>query len=147
MTPLEIMLAILSASAHDIDHPGVNQGFLIATNNHLADLYQVSRTLIRSNWKSCARYLFAHSAPGFSRWHHLHTFSLRLRSWENIWKKVVHITFWATFLPICCHIKQTTAPGIQNGNKLIIIQMKSWCAKPDKSKCVESHVVVSGYWP
>lgn len=26
---------------HDLDHPGVNQAFLIATANHLADLYQV----------------------------------------------------------------------------------------------------------
>ncbi|XP_064624341.1 high affinity 3',5'-cyclic-AMP phosphodiesterase 7A-like isoform X3 [Lineus longissimus] len=52
MTPLEIMLAILSASAHDIDHPGVNQGFLIATKNHLADLYQNRSVLENHHWRT-----------------------------------------------------------------------------------------------
>jgi hypothetical protein len=35
------MLGLLAAAAHDVDHPGVNQPFLIKTNHHLASLYQV----------------------------------------------------------------------------------------------------------
>lgn len=35
------MTSLLAAMTHDLDHPGVNQAFLIATANHLADLYQV----------------------------------------------------------------------------------------------------------
>lgn len=42
VTPFEVMVSLIAAMAHDIDHPGVNQGFLIATANHLAALYDVS---------------------------------------------------------------------------------------------------------
>ena len=42
MVPFEVMGVILAAMAHDLDHPGVNNTFLIATANHLATLYQVS---------------------------------------------------------------------------------------------------------
>lgn len=41
MSPLETMISLLSAITHDLDHPGVNQAFLIATSNHLASLYKV----------------------------------------------------------------------------------------------------------
>ena len=44
LTPIEKMCAILAAVAHDLDHPGVNQHFLIATNSHLASLYNVCPT-------------------------------------------------------------------------------------------------------
>ncbi|XP_026688479.1 high affinity cAMP-specific 3',5'-cyclic phosphodiesterase 7A-like, partial [Diaphorina citri] len=40
LTHLEIMASLLAAVAHDLDHPGVNQPFLIATSNHLAALYE-----------------------------------------------------------------------------------------------------------
>lgn len=43
--PFEIMTCLLAAMSHDLDHPGVNQAFLIATANHLAALYEVSDTL------------------------------------------------------------------------------------------------------
>lgn len=43
LTPLEIMASLIAAVTHDLDHPGVNQPFLIATSNHLAALYEVSR--------------------------------------------------------------------------------------------------------
>ena len=42
LTPLERLTAIIAAITHDLDHPGVNQAFLIATSNHLAKLYNVS---------------------------------------------------------------------------------------------------------
>ncbi|GBP97039.1 cAMP-specific 3',5'-cyclic phosphodiesterase 7B [Eumeta japonica] len=40
LEPLEIMSSLIAAIAHDVDHPGVNQPFLIATSNHLAALYK-----------------------------------------------------------------------------------------------------------
>lgn len=45
VTPLEIMASLIGAVAHDLDHPGVNQHFLISTSNHLAILYDVRITL------------------------------------------------------------------------------------------------------
>lgn len=42
LTPMEKMCSLLAAVAHDLDHPGVNQHFLIATNSHLAALYNVN---------------------------------------------------------------------------------------------------------
>ena len=42
LTPIEIMSSLIAAVTHDLDHPGVNQPFLIATSNHLAALYEVS---------------------------------------------------------------------------------------------------------
>lgn len=46
LTSLEIMASLIAAVTHDLDHPGVNQPFLVATSNHLAALYQVSNTLL-----------------------------------------------------------------------------------------------------
>lgn len=46
LTPLEIMASLIAAVAHDLDHPGVNQPFLIATSNHLATLYEVPHCFI-----------------------------------------------------------------------------------------------------
>jgi hypothetical protein len=42
LAPLEIVSSLIAAMAHDLDHPGVNQPFLVATSNHLASLYKVS---------------------------------------------------------------------------------------------------------
>lgn len=36
-----MLAALIAAVCHDLDHPGVNQPFLIATDNHLAALYKV----------------------------------------------------------------------------------------------------------
>lgn len=46
LTPWDILLSLIAAATHDLDHPGVNQPFLIKTNHYLATLYKVSRTLI-----------------------------------------------------------------------------------------------------
>lgn len=45
MTSLEIMASLIAAVTHDLDHPGVNQPFLVATSNHLAKLYEVKLSL------------------------------------------------------------------------------------------------------
>ncbi|XP_018914083.2 uncharacterized protein [Bemisia tabaci] len=52
LTPLEVMAALIAAVAHDLDHPGVNQPFLIATSNHLAALYENTSVLENHHWRS-----------------------------------------------------------------------------------------------
>uniref|UniRef100_H3AM96 Phosphodiesterase n=1 Tax=Latimeria chalumnae TaxID=7897 RepID=H3AM96_LATCH len=52
LTPLDIMLGLMAAAAHDVDHPGVNQPFLIKTKHHLASLYQNISVLENHHWKS-----------------------------------------------------------------------------------------------
>ncbi|CAK1553982.1 unnamed protein product [Leptosia nina] len=52
LEPSEIMASLLAAIAHDMDHPGVNQPFLIATSNHLAALYQNTSVLENHHWRS-----------------------------------------------------------------------------------------------
>ncbi|GFR82471.1 cAMP-specific 3',5'-cyclic phosphodiesterase [Elysia marginata] len=37
---MEKMIALVAALTHDLDHPGVNNAFLIVTANHLATLYE-----------------------------------------------------------------------------------------------------------
>lgn len=43
--PLDVFLGLMAAAAHDVDHPGVNQPFLIKTRHHLASLYQVKHAI------------------------------------------------------------------------------------------------------
>ncbi|XP_029452475.1 cAMP-specific 3',5'-cyclic phosphodiesterase 7B isoform X1 [Rhinatrema bivittatum] len=52
LTPLDVMLGLLAAAAHDVDHPGVNQPFLIKTRHHLASLYQNVSVLENHHWRS-----------------------------------------------------------------------------------------------
>ncbi|XP_056019669.1 high affinity cAMP-specific 3',5'-cyclic phosphodiesterase 7A-like isoform X3 [Ostrea edulis] len=49
----EVMTSLLAAMTHDLDHPGVNQTFLIKTGNHLANLYQNTSVLENHHWR-CA---------------------------------------------------------------------------------------------
>lgn len=51
MTHLEILSSILAAVCHDLDHPGVNQSFLVATNNPLASLYKNNSVLENHHWR------------------------------------------------------------------------------------------------
>lgn len=41
LTACDILLGIVAAATHDLDHPGVNQSFLIKTDHYLAALYNV----------------------------------------------------------------------------------------------------------
>lgn len=52
LEPLEIMSALIGAVTHDLDHPGVNQQFLITTSNHLAALYKNASVLENHHWRS-----------------------------------------------------------------------------------------------
>lgn len=51
MTHLETLCSILAAVCHDLDHPGVNQSFLMATNNPLASLYNNNSVLENHHWR------------------------------------------------------------------------------------------------
>ncbi|XP_047502380.1 uncharacterized protein LOC125047879 isoform X5 [Penaeus chinensis] len=53
MKPIEVLAALVAAVCHDLDHPGVNQPFLIATDNHLAALYKNLSVLENHHWR-CA---------------------------------------------------------------------------------------------
>ncbi|XP_021190851.3 dual specificity calcium/calmodulin-dependent 3',5'-cyclic nucleotide phosphodiesterase 1 isoform X2 [Helicoverpa armigera] len=71
LTPLEILASLLAAIAHDMDHPGVNQPFLIATSNHLATLYRNTSVLENHHWRSAMSCLIEsgildclHASPG-----------------------------------------------------------------------------------
>ncbi|KAG7313398.1 hypothetical protein JYU34_000517 [Plutella xylostella] len=52
LEPVEVMASLIAAIAHDVDHPGVNQPFLIATSNHLAALYQNTSVLENHHWRA-----------------------------------------------------------------------------------------------
>lgn len=41
MSGLERLSCLLAAVCHDVDHPGLNQLFLVATDNPLVALYEV----------------------------------------------------------------------------------------------------------
>ncbi|GFY52051.1 cAMP-specific 3',5'-cyclic phosphodiesterase 7B [Trichonephila inaurata madagascariensis] len=52
LTPLEAMASVIAAVAHDLDHPGVTQAFLVATSNHLVNLYHNSSVLENHHWRT-----------------------------------------------------------------------------------------------
>ncbi|CAL8313958.1 unnamed protein product [Lota lota] len=52
LSPTDVFLGLLAAAAHDVDHPGVNQPFLIMTGHHLASLYQNTSVLESHHWRS-----------------------------------------------------------------------------------------------
>uniref|UniRef100_A0A665V8D9 Phosphodiesterase n=1 Tax=Echeneis naucrates TaxID=173247 RepID=A0A665V8D9_ECHNA len=52
LSPLDVFLGLMAAASHDVDHPGVNQPFLIKTRHHLASLYQNTSVLERHHWRS-----------------------------------------------------------------------------------------------
>ncbi|XP_013162426.1 PREDICTED: calcium/calmodulin-dependent 3',5'-cyclic nucleotide phosphodiesterase 1C-like isoform X2 [Papilio xuthus] len=53
MEPQELLACLLAAMAHDLDHPGVNQTFLIATSDYIANLYDNKSVLENHHWR-CA---------------------------------------------------------------------------------------------
>uniref|UniRef100_A0A8B9JQ40 Phosphodiesterase n=1 Tax=Astyanax mexicanus TaxID=7994 RepID=A0A8B9JQ40_ASTMX len=52
LTSCDILLGLLAAATHDLDHPGVNQPFLIKTNHYLAVLYRNTSVLENHHWRS-----------------------------------------------------------------------------------------------
>ncbi|KAK6492068.1 high affinity cAMP-specific 3',5'-cyclic phosphodiesterase 7A-like isoform X6 [Huso huso] len=65
LTSWDVLLGLLAATTHDLDHPGVNQPFLIKTNHYLATLYKNTSVLENHHWRSAVGLLresglFAH---------------------------------------------------------------------------------------
>jgi len=52
LTPLEMLAALVAAVSHDLDHPGVNEKFLVSTGSHLAVLYDNVSVLENHHWRS-----------------------------------------------------------------------------------------------
>ncbi|XP_033125762.1 high affinity cAMP-specific 3',5'-cyclic phosphodiesterase 7A-like isoform X2 [Anneissia japonica] len=52
LQPIEIMSALLAAMTHDLDHPGVNQVFLITCKHHLASLYKQNSVLENHHFRA-----------------------------------------------------------------------------------------------
>ncbi|XP_043921782.1 high affinity cAMP-specific 3',5'-cyclic phosphodiesterase 7A [Protopterus annectens] len=52
MTQWDVLLGLLAAATHDLDHPGVNQPFLIKTKHYLATLYKNTSVLENHHWRS-----------------------------------------------------------------------------------------------
>ncbi|XP_069477224.1 high affinity 3',5'-cyclic-AMP phosphodiesterase 7A isoform X2 [Ambystoma mexicanum] len=51
-TSWDTVIALIAAATHDLDHPGVNQPFLIKTNHYLATLYKNTSVLENHHWRS-----------------------------------------------------------------------------------------------
>ena len=58
LSPCEIMASLIAAACHDIDHPGVNEKFLIASSSHLAGLYRDASVLENHHWRSAISILW-----------------------------------------------------------------------------------------
>jgi len=52
LSPVELLAALVSAVSHDLDHPGVNEKFLVSTGSHLALLYDNVSVLENHHWRS-----------------------------------------------------------------------------------------------
>lgn len=59
LTPWDVLLSLIAAATHDLDHPGVNQPFLIKTNHYLATLYKVSGKHTFSLEEHVSKFLFS----------------------------------------------------------------------------------------
>ncbi|XP_029447251.1 high affinity cAMP-specific 3',5'-cyclic phosphodiesterase 7A isoform X2 [Rhinatrema bivittatum] len=64
-TQWDVLVGLIAAATHDLDHPGVNQPFLIKTNHYLATLYKNTSVLENHHWRSAVGLLresglFAH---------------------------------------------------------------------------------------
>ena len=52
LRPVETMAALVAAVCHDLDHPGKNEKFLIATRNPLTCMYGDSSVLENHHWRA-----------------------------------------------------------------------------------------------
>jgi len=52
LTKLEVLAVLTAAMCHDLDHPGVNEKFLVSTESHLAVLYDNVSVLENHHWRS-----------------------------------------------------------------------------------------------
>lgn len=52
LSNLELLATLTAAVCHDLDHPGVNEKFLVSTGSHLAVLYDNVSVLENHHWRS-----------------------------------------------------------------------------------------------
>ena len=52
LTRVELLSTLVAAMCHDLDHPGVNEKFLVSTGSHLAVLYDNVSVLENHHWRS-----------------------------------------------------------------------------------------------
>ena len=52
ITKLELLAVLVAAMCHDLDHPGVNEKFLVSTGSHLAALHDNVSVLENHHWRS-----------------------------------------------------------------------------------------------
>jgi hypothetical protein len=52
LSKLELLAVLTAAVCHDLDHPGVNEKFLVSTGSHLAVLYDNVSVLENHHWRS-----------------------------------------------------------------------------------------------
>lgn len=52
ITQLELLAVLVAAMCHDLDHPGVNEKFLVSTGSHLAALHDNVSVLENHHWRS-----------------------------------------------------------------------------------------------
>jgi len=52
LTKVELLATLVAAMCHDLDHPGVNEKFLVSTGSHLAVLYDNVSVLENHHWRS-----------------------------------------------------------------------------------------------
>ena len=57
LRPVETMAALVAAVCHDLDHPGKNEKFLIATRNPLTCMYGDSSVLENHHWRAAVALL------------------------------------------------------------------------------------------
>ena len=60
ITPIELLSVFLSAVCHDLDHPGVNQNYLVNTSSYLAAIHGVSLSLSVFYVKHCPSFHLMH---------------------------------------------------------------------------------------
>jgi hypothetical protein len=58
LSPMEVMASLVAAASHDLDHPGKNEKFMIATGNPLACMYNNSSVLENHHWRSAVAALW-----------------------------------------------------------------------------------------
>ncbi|KAI1288463.1 cAMP-specific 3',5'-cyclic phosphodiesterase 7B [Halotydeus destructor] len=126
LSPMETMCAILAAVGHDLDHPGVSQSFLIATNSHLASLYNNQSVLESHHWRFCISCL-----------HESHIFDhFRADQWAEVKHLVkslimaTDITQQASYLARFRAVLATREPLSMSlaSNRLFVMQLALKCA-------------------
>ncbi|RWS26203.1 uncharacterized protein B4U80_09656 [Leptotrombidium deliense] len=126
MTPMEKMCSLLAAVAHDLDHPGVNQHFLIATKSHLASLYNNLSVLESHHWRfaiSCIRESKVFNHFDSEQWNQVQHLLSSLILATDITQQATYLKRFKQQLSPSAHFSMSNAE-----NRLFILQIALKCA-------------------